>query len=168
MSKKQTQITAEQLYKKNKTKAKVFNVLSPILFYMFLLLAVLFFFFMANNSIGNVTEILDMLNADKYSGEQIEENYKYLIDKWGEWEMIGADSSGLVIRYVNIGNALFSGLMMIHATFMFISFVLSIVLGKVIFPLLAKHFTNINEEMVDIATLQSASKIDKISRKEWF
>lgn len=123
---------------------------------------------MMKNSIGNIVEILDLLDKEKYSGEEIQRNYAFLIAKWGEWEIIGAESAGLVIRYVNIGNALFSGLMMLHATLSFVMFMISVVFGKIVFPLLSKHYKSTNEEMVDLATLQSASQIDKLSKKEWF
>ena len=110
-----------------------------------------------------------MLNADKYSGEEIQQNYAYLIDKWGEWEIIGAGSAGLVVRYVDIGNAMFSGLMILYMVLAIISLIIGIVFGKLVFPLLAKYYNNSNEEMVDLATLQSASQINEMSKKkEWF
>ena len=123
---------------------------------------------MTKNSVGNVTEILDLLDKNVYGKEQLAVNYQKLVEKWGEWEIVGAGNAGLVIRYVNIGNALFSGLMITFSVFTVASFVLAILLGKIVFPLLSKHFANMNEEMVDMATLRSASQIDKLSKKEWF
>ena len=123
---------------------------------------------MTVNSVGNVTEILDMLNKDTHTVEELAENYQILIDKWGEWEIIGAGQAGLVVRYVNIANALFSGLMIIFCTLSAISFVCALVFGKLIFPLLSKHYINANNELVDMATLKSATQIDKLSKKEWF
>lgn len=171
--KKTTQMTAEMLYKKNKKKAKIFKILSPVMCYLFLALAILFFIMMIRNSIGNVTEILHLLDKDIYTGEQIEENYAYLVEKWGEWEIVGAGTSGLVIRYVDVRNALFSGLMITYTILTIICVVLSIIFGKVLFPQLSKLFSDNNSEMVDIATLKSAAKIDEMSNnknstKEWF
>lgn len=128
---------------------------------------------MIKNSIGNVTEILHLLDKDIYTGEQIEENYAYLVQKWGEWEIVGAGTSGLVIRYVDVRNALFSGLMITYTVLTIICIALSIVLGKVLFPQLSKLFSDNNSEMVGIATLKSAAKIDEMSNnknstKEWF
>lgn len=97
-----------------------------------------------------------------------------LVDKWGEWEIIGEDSAGLVVRYVNIGNALFSGLMRVYTVLTVISLCVAVVLGKIVFPSLAKLYKNNNEEMVDLATLKSAQQIDNIVKKtkdkgkEWF
>lgn len=118
-------------------------------------------------------EILRLLDKDIYTGEQIEENYAYLVQKWGEWEIVGAGTSGLVIRYVDVRNALFSGLMITYTVLTIICVALSIVLGKVLFPQLSKLFSDNNSEMVDIATLKSAAKIDEMSNnknstKEWF
>ena len=84
--------------------------------------------------------------------------------------MVGENSAGLVIRYVDVGNALFSGLMITFTTLTIISLVGAIIFGKIVFPLLAKHYKDTNGELVDMATLKSASQIDTMakSRKEWF
>ena len=120
-----------------------------------------------------MTEILHLLDKDIYTGEQIEENYAYLIEKWGEWEIVGEGNSGLVIRYVDVRNAMFSGLMITYTVLMIVSIVLSIILGKVLFPQLSKLYSDNNAEMVDVATLKSAAKIDEMAKtkkstKEWF
>ena len=173
MTKEKKPMTAEMLYKQNKKKAKIFKTLSPVMCYLFLALAILFFIMMIKNSIGNVTEILHLLDKDIYTGEQIEENYAYLVQKWGEWEIVGAGTSGLVIRYVDVRNALFSGLMITYTVFTIFSLALSVILGKVLFPQLSKLYSDNNSEMVDVATLKSAAKIDEMtnnkkSEKEWF
>lgn len=124
---------------------------------------------MIQNSVGNITEILRLLDKDVYTGEEIAEHYGQLVEKWGEWEIVGADSAGLVIRYVDIRNALFSGLMITYAILTVAALILAVVLGKIVFPQLAKVYTNNNAEMVDVATLKSAQKIDEITaKKEWF
>lgn len=132
---------------------------------------------MIKNSIGNITEILTALDKEKWTGEELQENYAYLVEKWGEWEIVGEGAAGIIVRYVNIGNALFSGLAITFAMATFISFVIAVVFGKIIFPLLRNHYKNSNDELVDVATLQSAAQIDKMTKskhlekgekKEWF
>ena len=124
---------------------------------------------MMRNSVGNVTEILSLLDKDNYSRTELEQNYTYLVEKWGEWEIVGEGTAGFVIRYVDVGNALFSGLMITYSTLTILSLCVAVVLGKIMLPALAKHFKNCNEEMVDMATLKSAAQIDQISnKKEWF
>lgn len=109
------------------------------------------------------------MDKDVYTDEEIAEHYKYLVEKWGEWEIVGADSAGLVIRYVDIRNALFSGLMITYTILTAVSLLLAIVFGKIVFPQLAKLYSNNNDEMVDVATLKSAQKIEEMtSKKEWF
>jgi hypothetical protein len=121
------------------------------------------------NSVGNVVEILELLDTDNFTGTELEQNYAALVERWGEWEIHSASSAGLVIRYVNVGNALFSGLMITFSTFTMISLCSAILLGKIVFPMLSKHFTNCNDEMVDMATLKSAAQIAQMSgKKEWF
>ena len=118
------------------------------------------------NSVGNVTEILELLDKKNHTGIQLEENYKHLAEKWGEWEIM---AGGFNIRYVDVGNALFSGLMITFSTLTIVSLCAAFVFGKIMFPLLAKHFKNNNDEIVDLATLKSASQIDQLSqKKEWF
>ena len=126
---------------------------------------------MLKNSVGNVTEILDLLDDDKWSGQEIEQNYAALVEKWGEWEIIGKDGAGIVVRYVDVRNAMFSGLAITFGALALISLVIAIVFGKIVFPLLKKHYDNTNEELVDVATLQSAAQINEMhkNKKEgWF
>ena len=124
------------------------------------------------HSVGNVLEVLDLLDKKVYSGEELRENYLSLVEKWGEWEIIGEGSAGFVVRYVNIGNAMFSGLMMTYFILASISFVVAVVFGKIVFPLLKKHYDDTNSELVDVAALKSAAQIDemvKSKKKEgWF
>lgn len=122
------------------------------------------------NSVGNVTEILAALDKENYTALELQENYQSLVARWGEWELVGENSAGLAIRYVDVRNALFSGMMITYTTFCAIFFVCAIVFGKIVFPMLAKHYENTNTELVDMATLKSAEQINQISksRKEWF
>jgi hypothetical protein len=128
----------------------------------------LFLCLAARNSVGNIIEILSLLDKDTHSGIEVTQNYAYLVNKWGEWQIVDG-GAGISIKYIDIGNAMFSGLMITFSTLTLITLVAAIVLGKIMFPLLAKHYKNCNEEMVDMATLTSASQINEISkRKEWF
>lgn len=114
---------------------------------------------------------MSLLDGDVYTAEQVQENYRYLVEKWGEWEIIGEGKAGLVVRYVDVRNAMFSGLMIMFLTLTMITLCLAIVFGKIVFPLLSKKYKEHNEEMVDVATLKSATQINeltKASKKEWF
>ena len=167
--KEKAPLTSEQIYKQNKRKAKIFNLLAPVAKWIFLALAIVFFLLTIENSIGNITEILHLLDKDVYTGEEIAEHYKYLVEKWGEWEIVGADSAGLVVRYVDIRNALFSGLMVTYTILTVASLLFAVILGKIVFPQISKLYSNNNDEMVDVATLKSAQKIEEMtSKKEWF
>lgn len=141
----------------------------------FLAIAVIFFFLALQNSIGNVTEILSLLNKDKYTGEQITENYAMLVERWGEWNIVGADSAGLNIKYVDVGAALFSGFMVVFTVLTIVFLALSIVVGKILFPKLIKMYTDQNGQLVDLATLRTMEQVNKITgekntkkKKEWF
>ena len=162
-------LSAEDIYKKNKRKAKNLKIMTPLVFWTLLLLTLIFFCLMIQNSVGNVTEILRLLDDEIYTSTEIQENYKMLVEKWGEWEIIGADSAGLVVRYVDIRNALFSGLMITYMILCIVSFVLAFLLGKIVLPTMRKYYETNNDEIVDMATLKTAAKIDeKINKKEWF
>lgn len=165
-------LTPEQIYKKNQFKAKIFKRLAPILFWSFLGLSILFFILMIKNSVGNITEIITLLDKDSLTGEQIQQNYQYLIEKWGEWTVVGKNAGVFSIQFVNIQNAFFSGLMATFLTLSMICLVISIVGGKIVLPKLAEYYTGNNQSMVDIATLQTHAEITKNNKKEskedWF
>lgn len=116
---------------------------------------------------GNVIEILELLDKDTYNRTELTENYKMLAARWGEWEIAGG--IGFTVRYIDVGKALFSGLMVTYGILVVISLCSALIFGKVVFPLLSKMYKNNNEELVDMATLKSASQIDQISKsKGWF
>lgn len=142
------------------------------MFWFFMGLTIIFVTLMSKNSIGNVTEILHLLDKDVYSGEQIEANYAALVEKWGEWEIIGENNSGFVVRYVDVRAALFSGLMITYMVLSIVCLCLAIIIGKILFPRLAKMYTDSNSEMVDVATLKTMSQVEEMtgkkSQKEWF
>lgn len=111
-------------------------------------------------------------------------NYQSLIAKWGEWEIVGANQAGLVIRYVNVGNALFSGLMITFSILFGVTVFIMLVLDKIIFPVIIKGCETDNEDLVNLTSLRTAEKIGDIEnrlgaqteisnpkkskRKEWF
>lgn len=159
-------MTSEQIYKKNKTKSKVFSILGPVSWYLLVVLTCIFCILAFENSVGNVIEILDLLDTKTYNDVEIENNYNMLVSKWGEWQI---GTRGISARYINVANALFSGLMVVYVSLTIAAFLSAIVFGKIVFPSLSKMYKNRNEEMVDLATLKSAGQIDKIAKsKEWF
>ena len=165
-------LTPEQIYKKNQFKVKIFKRLAPIIFWTFLGLSILFFILMVQNSVGNITEIITLLDKDSLTGDQVQQNYQYLVDKWGEWTIVGEDGDMFSIQFVNIQNAFFSGLMATFLTLGIVCLVISIIGGKVIFPKLAQYYTDNNQSMVDIATLQTHAEVTKKNKKgrkeDWF
>lgn len=165
-------MTPEQIYKKNQFKAKIFKRLAPIIFWTFLGLSILFFILMVQNSVGNITEIITLLDKDSLTGDQVQQNYQYLVDKWGEWTIVGENGGVFSIQFVNIQNAFFSGLMATFLTLGIVCLVISIIGGKIILPKLAQYYTDNNQSMVDIATLQTHAEVTKKNKKEskedWF
>ena len=160
------------MYKKNQFKAKLFKRIAPIVFWTFLGLSILFFVLMVQNSVGNITEIISLLDKDSLTGDQIQQNYGYLVDKWGEWTIIGENGGLFSIQFVNIQNAFFSGLMATFLTLGIVCLSISIIGGKIVFPKLAQYYTDNNQSMVDIATLQTHAEVTKNKKKEskedWF
>lgn len=125
---------------------------------------------MIQNSVGNITDIISMLDNDSLTGEQIQENYQYLIDKWGEWTIVGENGGVFSIKFVDIKNAFFSGLMSTFLTLGIVCFVISIICGKILFPKLADYYKDNNQSMVDIATLQTHAEVTKNNKDKegWF
>lgn len=139
------------------------------MFWGFLALAILFLILMISNSVGNITEIMSMLDDKKLSGEQIQQNYNILVERWGEWTIVGESGGIFSIHFVDIRQAFFSGLMITFLILSIICLVISIVLGKIVFPKLAQYFKDNSQDMANIATLQTAEIIKKNKKeREWF
>lgn len=151
------QLTAEEIYKKNQKKSKILRILAPIVFWGFLALAVLCLIFAVKNSFGNIGEICDMLDNSKWTGDQLKQNYAYLIDKYGEW-VIGNGGNGFTITFVNIGKALFSGLMITNCVLCVVFLVSAYVLGKWLLPKLSAQILIDNQDMVNLVVLKGAKK----------
>lgn len=145
--------TPEQVYNRNKKVAKTFMWIAPIVFWGFIALGILCFIFAIKNSFGNVAEIIKLLDDKVYTGEQLAENYSMLVDKWGEW-IIGNGGTGFQIKFINIGKALFSGLMIFYLTTSIVLIVSAFVVGKWLLPMLSKHITQNNQDMVNIKVLR--------------
>lgn len=148
------QLTPEEVYKKNQKKSKVLRILSPIVFWGFLALSVICLIFAVKNSFGNVAEIMRLLDNDKYTGVELQENYTYLIEKYGEW-VIGNGSNGFTITFVNVGKALFSGLMLLNCVLSIVFFVSAFVLGKWLLPHLSAQILLDNQDMVNLTVLRN-------------
>ena len=147
------QLTPEEVYKRNQKRAKVLKIIAPFVFYGCIVLSILCLIIALKNSFGNIAEIMDLLDGKKFTGEELQANYKFLIDKYGEW-VIGTGGSGFTITFVNVGNALFSGVMIICLFFFVIFLVSAFVLGKWLLPKLANQINEDNQDMVNMTILK--------------
>lgn len=140
------------IYKKNQQKVKTIAILTPIIFWVLIGLSIICLISSIKNSIGNIVEISDLLDSQKYNGEQLKSNYTYLVDKYGEW-VVGSGSNGFTLVFINIKNAMFSGFAILNGI-MFIVFLLSaFILGKWLLPYWGKKIEQQNQDMVNIAIL---------------
>ena len=124
MKKPKKLLTSEQIYKSNRKKAKRLKILAPIVFWILIVITLIFFYLTTKNSIGNVVEIIDLLDADTHTRVELQENYNMLKERWGEWILFGDEGTGISVKYINVGNALFSGLMITFGAITIISFFL--------------------------------------------
>jgi hypothetical protein len=168
-------LTVEQIYTKNEKKRKVFAILGSVTWYSFLSLAVLFFGLTADNSFGNLAEIVNLLDENTYTQEELNANYEYLVDKWGELEIADTNSSESSIKYIDVEQALFSDSMSTYSILSLGAFVAAVTFGKITFPLLVRHFRKNNAEMAEMITIKPVSQemstlqTEKApERKEWF
>lgn len=126
---------------------------------------------MVRNSVGNITEIINLLDKDVLTGEQVEQNYQMLVEKWGKWTIVGKENGIMNVEFIDIRKAFFSGLMITYLVLSIVFLALAIILGKVLFPKLAQYYSDNNQDMVNIATLQTNSEIlnqKKEKNKQWF
>ena len=150
------QLTPEEIYKRNQKKSKVLKILAPICFWGFLALAIICLILAIKNSFGNVAEIINMLDTKKYTGEELQANYQFLVEKYGEW-VIGNGGAGFQITFVNIGHALFSGLMITNCIFFVVFLVSAYLLGKWLLPKLSAQILLDNQDMVNLTILKDHS-----------
>ena len=150
------QLAPEEIYKRNQKKSKVLRILAPICFWGFLALAIICLILAIKNSFGNVAEIINMLDTKKYTGEELQANYQFLVEKYGEW-VIGNGGSGFQITFVNIGHALFSGLAITNCIFFVVFLVSAYLLGKWLLPKLSSQILLDNQDMVNLVVLKDHS-----------
>jgi len=155
--KEKKQLSPEEIYKKNQKISKTLRILSPVVFWVFLALSILCLVLAIQNSFGNVVEIMHLLENKNYTGAELEENYAYLVEKYGEW-VIGNGGNGFTITFVNIGHALFSGLMVTNLTLSLISFSSAFILGKWILPKISAQILIENQDMVNLTILKKNDK----------
>lgn len=148
------QLTAEEIYKRNQKRSKVLRVISPIVFWGCLALAILCLIFAIKNSFGNIAEICRLLENKNYTGEQLQTNYNYLVEKYGEWT-IGTGANGFQITFINIAKALFSGLMITNCILSVVLFVSAYVLGKWLLPKISEQILIDNQDMVNMTILKN-------------
>lgn len=148
-------------------KSKTYKHLAPFSYWLFIILFGIFACSAFNNSVGNVTDIISKLDKDVYNRTEIAEHYAELKDKWGEWVIIGGDGSISEVKFINIKKAMFGGLMVTHLTLGILSLFLALFLGKFLFPKLSQLYSENNQDMVNLATLDTQAEI-KAVKKEWF
>ena len=154
---KKKQLTPDEIYKRNQKKSKVLRILAPICFWGFLALSIICLILAIKNSFGNVAEIINMLDTKKYTGEELQANYQFLVEKYGEW-VIGNGGAGFQITFVNIGHALFSGLMITNCIFFVVFLVSAYLLGKWLLPKLSAQILLDNQDMVNLTILKDHDK----------
>ena len=146
-------LSKEELYKKNQKRVKVYGFLSPVCFWVFLVLSVVCFILAIKNSLGNVNEIIDLLETSNHTGEELQANYAYLTEKYGEW-VIGNGNAGFQLVFINLKRAVFSGFMITCFIACVVFLISAYVLGKWLFPFLAKKTLQENQDMVNLTILK--------------
>lgn len=146
--------TAEQVYKSNQKRAKIFRIISPICFWGFLAIGFVCFVFAIKYSLGNMTEMLALLNDKVYTGEELQANYDYLVNKYGSWRF-GNGGAGFTMDFINVGNVVFSHAFIFFITMCFFFVVSAFILGKWVFPKLAKQIEANNQDMVNMTILKN-------------
>jgi len=144
----------EEIYKKNQKRIKALAILSPIVFWVCLALAIVCFCSAIGNSMDNVNEIYNLLDSKVYNDTQLADNYQYLINKYGKW-VIGQGTSGFTMVFVNFKGAIFSGFVVLNAIFSAIFLVSAFLLGKWLLPSLKKKFEIDNQDMVNLTILKN-------------
>lgn len=100
-----------------------------------------------------------------YSGEQIAQNYQALVERWGEMHV--TEFGSFQIKYIDIQKAFFNGASITYLTLAIVFLVAAIALGKILFPQLCNMYKSANDQLADLAAIQTQEVI-KRKEKEWF
>ena len=151
------ELTPDKIFEKEAKKGEILGKLALPCFIVFLLLSAVCLYFAIRNSIGNVAEIIRLLDNKAYTGEELRANYQYLIEKYGKWT-IGNGGAGFDVTFINIGKALFSGLAIINFVFSIVFFASAFVFGKFLFPKISQHIEQKNDKMFKVTVLRNQKK----------
>ena len=72
--------------------------------------------------------------------------------------VISGSNNIFVIHFINIGKALFSGLMIVNLIFSITFAILSVLLGKWLMPYLARKMEQKNNDMVNLEILRKSEE----------
>ena len=153
----------QKKYEKKHKVAKILKKIAPIIFIVSLVIGSLFLISTIKHSLGNFGEMVDMLDKKAHTGEELQENYAYLIEKYGEW-VIGNGSNGFQISFINIKNVLFGKFAIISFMSSIFFFVFAFVI-KWLLPTIAKEIDDENDSMVNLANLETNQKINELYEK---
>lgn len=157
-------LTIDEIVAKKQKRAKLISKLAPIIRWVFLGLSILCFYIAIRNSIGNLIEIFDKLDDSRFTGDELQANYTYLINKYGEWH-IGKGGSGFSIVFINIKRAIFSGVMLTFFIGGIILLTSSFVFGKWLLPMLAKDMQEDAQSTTNVELLKMAERSKKVDNK---
>jgi phage-related minor tail protein len=141
-----------ELYKRNQKIRKVLRVASPIVYWVFMALAMICLIFAIRNSIGNLLEMYEMLDGSDKTGQELVNNYDALLDKYGPWS---AQAGPYVITFIDVRNVVLNGFAITNAIFAVFFYIAGNVLGKWVFPWLARKIEKDNQDMVNITILEN-------------
>lgn len=155
MAKKQK--TNEQIYNGNVKKVKVLRFLTPFIFWGLLALGLICLVLAIRNCFGNLGEMIALLDNDKYTGVELEQNYNYLIQKYGEW-VIGNGGAGFTIKFIDVKQVAFSGFVLFTFLMSIFLTISAFILGKWILPKIANLIEQENQNMVNRMVLRESDK----------
>ena len=147
-------------YKKKSQKRKTLKRAVPLIRWGLLALGFVFLVIAIKNSVGNLIEIIHLLDNKVYTGAELQANYSYLVEKYGEM-IIGNGGAGFQVVFVDVKHAFFSGIMIMCSFASIMCFIASVVLGKWVLPMLVKQMEENNQDMVNLATLEHLDKENK-------
>lgn len=149
--------TSLEIYNGNVKKIKFLRFITPIVFWGLLALSVICLVLAIRGTFGNLGEMISLLDNDKYTGEQLEHNYNYLIAKYGEW-VIGTGGAGFTIRFIDVKKVAFSGFVLFIFLMAIFLCITAFVLGKWVLPKLADQIEKENQNSVNRAILEEKDK----------
>lgn len=142
-------------------RSRRLRIAAPIVFWGGLFLFFIFLILAFTNSFGRVMEVLNQLDSSINTGEQVATNYSALIEKYGEWVILGGEGM-VTVSFIDISSMVFNIPSMLFLCISLLMLFASIFFGK----FLLKFLSESTMEKSNLAQKSDTAELAKMVREK--